>query len=111
MSPYETGDIHVESEGIAASDRHFTMCTRKPDVCQSRGAARPIASACQAAQIELSARQRSGSGTRQPRPPQPRRTPQAVRQRVLELARTRYNGRVSLYYRDTRLDHSNLAGG
>src|ERR1700722_18702607 len=106
MSPHETGDIHVESEGNTTSDRHFTMCARQPDVCQSRAAARPIASACQTAQIALSARPRSGSGSRQPRPPQspaprphpararpsPRRTPQAVRQRALELARTRYAG-------------------
>jgi len=49
LSPHETGDIHVESEGTAASDRHFAMRAREPDVCQSRGAARPITAACQTA--------------------------------------------------------------
>src|ERR1700675_4891138 len=62
MSPHETGDIHVESEGTATSDRHFAMRAREPDMRQSRGAARPIAPACQTAQSALSARQRSGSG-------------------------------------------------
>jgi len=36
-----------------------------PQTFQSRGAARPITSAHQTAQIALSARRRSGSGTRQ----------------------------------------------
>ena len=49
MSPHETGDIHVESEGTAASNGDCAMCARKPDVCQSRGAARSIAPTCQTA--------------------------------------------------------------
>ena len=48
-----------------------TVRAGEPDVRQSRGAARAIASPCQTPQIALSARQRSGSGARQPRPAQP----------------------------------------
>src|SRR5579863_1974827 len=36
MSPYETGDIHVESEGIAASERNQRMHQGRYGVCQSR---------------------------------------------------------------------------
>ena len=71
MSPYEPGDIHVESEGIATSGRHRIVCEGRPGVCQSGGAARSNASADQAPQSPLSARQRSRSGSRQPRPTQP----------------------------------------
>src|SRR5262245_5574529 len=59
MSPHEPGDIHVDSEGIETSDRYFTMRAREPGVCQSRRAARAIASAGQTPQKALPARQRS----------------------------------------------------
>src|SRR5712671_5157237 len=36
MSPYETGDIHVESEGTSASDRNQLMHQGRHGVCQSR---------------------------------------------------------------------------
>ncbi len=72
MSPHEQGDISLESERVATSGSHLIVRARKPDVCQSRGAARSIAAAGQTSQIALSARQRSGSGSRQPRPGQPR---------------------------------------
>src|SRR5712664_3818200 len=36
MSPYETGDIHVESEGTAASERDQRMHQGRHGVCQSR---------------------------------------------------------------------------
>src|SRR6266404_8314030 len=36
MSPYETGDIHVESEGTAASERDQRMHQGRYGVCQSR---------------------------------------------------------------------------
>src|SRR5208282_2050422 len=36
MSPYETGDIHVESEGTAASERHYCLRQRRHGVCQRR---------------------------------------------------------------------------
>ena len=50
----------------------IAQCVRRePGVRQGRGAARAIASAYQTAQSPLSARQRSGSGSRQPRTPQP----------------------------------------
>ncbi len=71
MSPREPGDISLESERVATSGRHLILRPRNPDVCQSRGAARSIASAYQTSQIPLSARQRSGSGSRQPRSAQP----------------------------------------
>ena len=91
MSPH--GDIHVESEGTATSGCHRPIGEGEPGVCQSRGAARSVASADQTPQSALSARQRSGSGTRQSRAAQPpRRLPDPVRQRILRLARTRYVG-------------------
>src|ERR1700734_1821165 len=49
----------------------ISRCVQGNLVCQRRGAARPISSAYQTAEIALSARQRSGAGARQPRPPQP----------------------------------------
>src|SRR5580704_7686271 len=36
MSPHETGDIHVESEGTAASERDQRMYQGRHGVCQSR---------------------------------------------------------------------------
>src|SRR5450432_3180612 len=36
MSPHETGDIHVESEGTAASERDQRMHQGRHGVCQSR---------------------------------------------------------------------------
>src|SRR5260370_41576566 len=71
MSPHEQGDSHVESEGIAASGSHSPMGAGRVGVRQSRGAARSYATAGQTSQGPLPARQRSGSGTRHPRPPQP----------------------------------------
>src|SRR5260370_27778112 len=35
MSPYETGDIHVESEGTAKSERHQRMHQRRYGVCHN----------------------------------------------------------------------------
>src|SRR3989454_11651706 len=43
MSPYETGDIHVESEGTATRGCNFPLCEGGPGVCQSRRTARSIA--------------------------------------------------------------------
>ena len=64
MSPHEQGDSHVESKRVATSGSHFPMRRWPLSVCQSRGAARPIASAYQTSQSPLPARQRRGSGTR-----------------------------------------------
>src|SRR5208283_3012871 len=36
MSPYETGDIHVESEGTAASERNYCLRQGRHGVCQRR---------------------------------------------------------------------------
>src|SRR6266446_5576099 len=36
MSPHATGDIHVESEGTAASERNQRMHQGRHGVCQSR---------------------------------------------------------------------------
>src|SRR5690242_18868983 len=57
MSPHEPGDITLESERVATSGCNFVVHSRNPDVCQSRGAARPNGEACQTSQIALSARQ------------------------------------------------------
>jgi len=43
MSFHEQGDSHVESKRVATSGSHFPMRARLFGVCQSRGAARPIA--------------------------------------------------------------------
>jgi transposase len=91
MSPHETGDIHVESEGTATSDRHFAMRARESDVCQSRGAARPNRlgmsngskrATGKAAQTVLAHVSRGR--------PSHRRLPQRTRDRILTLARSRY---------------------
>ncbi len=36
MSPHETGDIHVESEGAATSGCNLSLCEGGTGVCQSR---------------------------------------------------------------------------
>jgi hypothetical protein len=36
MSPHETGDIHVESEGAAKSERDWRMYQGRHGVCQGR---------------------------------------------------------------------------
>jgi hypothetical protein len=36
LSPHETGDIHIESEGTAASERHQRMHRGRYGVCQNR---------------------------------------------------------------------------
>jgi len=38
MSPHETGDIHVESEGAAKSERDWGMYQGRHGVCQRRRA-------------------------------------------------------------------------
>src|ERR1700730_6904306 len=53
MSPYETGDISLESERVATSGRDFLVCQGRVDVCQSGGAARSYASADQASQNQV----------------------------------------------------------
>src|SRR6185437_10352325 len=40
MSPYESGDISLESERVATSGRDCSVREGNSDVCQSRGAAR-----------------------------------------------------------------------
>src|SRR2546422_1846715 len=56
MSPYETGDIHVESEGTATRGCNFPLCEGGPGVCQSRRTARSIAATGATPQSALSAR-------------------------------------------------------
>ena len=41
MSPHETGDIYVESEGVATSGGHFPMREGRDGVCQRRRTALP----------------------------------------------------------------------
>ena len=56
MSPYETGDICIEPERIAASGCDFILREGGPGVCQSRLTAQPNASTCQTTQIPVTAR-------------------------------------------------------
>src|SRR5882757_3028695 len=56
MSPYETGDICIESERIATSGGDFIVCEGGPGVCPSRLPAQPNASTCQTTQISVTAR-------------------------------------------------------
>src|SRR5258708_6538041 len=56
MSPYETGDICIESERIATSGGDFLLREGGPGVCQSRLTAQPNFSTCQATQIPVTAR-------------------------------------------------------
>src|ERR1700731_2767201 len=71
MAPYETGDIHVESEGIAASERDQRMHQGRYGVCQSRRT--PLSERAPGETLEeTDARRRGGgSGSRQPRASQP----------------------------------------
>src|SRR5258708_40005606 len=67
MSPYETGDICIESERIATSGSNFILREGGPGVCQSRCTAQPNASACQTTQIPVTARR--GGRPRHHHPP------------------------------------------
>src|SRR5271156_4380706 len=68
MSPHETGDIHVESEGTAASERDQRMHQGRPGVCQTRRT--PMSERAPSEPLEKGYAQRGGggSGPRQPRP-------------------------------------------
>src|SRR5258708_16452610 len=71
MSPYETGDIHVESEGTAKSDRDQCMHQGRHGVCQSRRA--PVSERAASETLEETYARRGGGGSRsrQPRAAQP----------------------------------------
>src|SRR5713101_9700684 len=56
MSPYEQGDISLESERVATSGCDFILREGGSGVCPSRRTARSNPSAYQAPQIALSAR-------------------------------------------------------
>src|SRR5260370_16499133 len=71
MSPYETGDIHVESEGTAASERDQRMHQGRHGVCQSRRTPGSERAPGETLEETYARRRGGGSGTRQPRPPQP----------------------------------------
>src|SRR5260370_27999331 len=66
MSPYETGDICIESERIATSGGDFLLREGRPGVCQNPLTAPPNFSTCQATQNAVSAQR--GERLR-PRPP------------------------------------------
>jgi hypothetical protein len=90
MSPYETGDIHVESEGTATSERYFAMCAR-----QSARAAELLELSPRHIK-RLKARYRQGSAAALAHVsrgrPSHRRLPERTRVSILALARTRYTG-------------------
>src|SRR6266851_7899089 len=71
MSPYETGDIHVESEGTAKSDRDQCMHQGRHGVCQSRRAPVSEHAASETLEETYARRGGGGSGSRQPRAAQP----------------------------------------
>src|SRR5712692_4180238 len=71
MSPYETGDIHVESEGTAASERDQRMHQGRHGVCQSRRTPGSERAPGETLEETYARRRGGGSGTRQPRPAQP----------------------------------------
>src|SRR5258706_11855867 len=69
MSPYETGDICIESERIATSGGDFLLREGGPRVCHSRPPSPPNFSPSQTHQIPGSARR--GGGPWPPPPPGP----------------------------------------
>src|SRR5260370_6854008 len=71
MSPYETGDIHVESEGTAKSERHQRMHQGRYGVCQSRRTPVPERAPDQTLEETYARRRGAGPATRQPPPPPP----------------------------------------
>src|ERR1700692_572452 len=79
MSPYETGDIHVESEGTAKSERNQRVHQGRPGVCQSRRT--PVSERAPGETLEeaYARRRGGGSGARQPRAAQ---SPSPARRRA-----------------------------
>src|SRR5260221_14151042 len=73
MSPYETGDICIESERIATSGGDFLLREGGPRVWQRPPPSQPKFSACPTAQKPVSAKAGGGSWT--PPPPAPPPTP------------------------------------
>src|SRR5260370_18225789 len=71
MSPYETGDIHVESEGAAASERDQRMHQGRHGVCQSRRTPGSERAPGETLEETYARRRGGGAGPRQPRPAQP----------------------------------------
>ena len=102
MSPHETGDIHVESEGTAASERDQRMHQGRYGVCQSRRTPVSERAPDQALEKAYARRRGGGSGSRQPRPAQP-----GAKVQIYQAL----DGRVSLYYGETRLEHQAIPGG
>jgi len=92
MSPHETGDIHVESEGIATSERAQFLFAGRVGVCQRRRTPLAERAPGEAFEETFARRGGGGAGTRQPRAPQPRRLPEQTRQTILRLARSKYVG-------------------
>src|SRR5260370_19914212 len=71
LSPYATGDIHVESEGTAKSERDQRIYQGRHGVCQSRRT--PVSERAPGQTLEETYARRGGggAGTRQPRAAQP----------------------------------------
>jgi hypothetical protein len=110
MSPYETGDISLESERVATSGRDFLVCQERVDVCQSGGAApvlRPGRSSVSKPAIGKTVQPlwhtSAAAG------PAPRRLPERTRARILELARTRYAGFNDHHFREKLCDVESLS--
>src|SRR5271169_1500295 len=71
MSPHETGDIHVESEGTAASERNQHMHQGRHGVCQRRRTPLPERAASETLEETYARSRGGGAGSRQPWPAQP----------------------------------------
>src|SRR5882724_4086533 len=77
MSLHETGDIHVESEGTAASERDQCMHQGRHGVCQRRRTPLSERAPSKALEETLARSRGGGAGSRQPRPAQPPSTTRA----------------------------------
>src|SRR5258707_7405180 len=77
MSLHETGDIHVESEGTAASERDQRMHQGRHGVCQRHRTPLSERAPSKALEETLARSRGGGAGSRQPRPAQPPSTTRA----------------------------------
>src|SRR5262249_54851367 len=92
MSPHEPGDIHVDPEGIETSDL-ISQCVQGNLAC-ARAAELLELSPRQVKRLKARYRQGSAAALAHASRgrPSPRRLPQRTRDRILQLARSRYAG-------------------
>ena len=95
MSPHETGDIRVESEGTATSDRDQRVHQGRLGVSQRRRT--PLSERAPHQTLEKASPRSRGGGA-------------SFADAKIQLYQS-LDGRVSLYYGDARLEHTNATGG